>query len=154
MRKTIITGIIAGLVAVILSVLLLVFAPSIINKTAEYMLTNGYYRDAVKIHERVEDGKTYTKEDIFETFGTPHYYYDDSEQYSRHYIYKGDPNLGNREGRYTQEEYDEMAYRKDVTSWHYSIYRYSDGSDPHSISIKFNEDGKVVSFKMERMGGG
>ena len=150
MRKKVIKIILLIFLLLLLCVLFLL----VLVKMMDDLTFSSKYRDAERIQERLEDGQTYTKDDIFKKFGTPHDYYDDTEHYSRYYIYKGDPNLGNREGRYTQEEYDDMAYRKDVTSWHYSIYRYSDGSDPHSISIKFNEDGKVVSFKMERMGGG
>ena len=113
------------------------------------MRTTSSYRQAETIQRRVEHGKTYTKEDIFRMLRSPNSCYDGSEMYSRHYIYKG-----SGEGRYTEEEYNEIAYRKNVTSWRYSIYRYTDPSDPYSISIKFNEDGEVISFEMKLIPGG
>ncbi len=145
MRKKVIK-----VILILFSLLLIgVLSLFVLAEMAEGMRTTSNYRQAETIQGRVERGKTYTKEDIFRMLRSPDACYDGSEMYSRYDIYKG-----SGKGRYTKEEYDEIAYRKDVISWRYSIYRYTDPSDPYSISIEFNENGEVISFEMELIPGG
>ena len=127
---------------VILSLILLaaigLFA---LAEIAEGMRTTETYEKAERICKRVERGRSYTKKEIFEKFGYPHYYADKSDEavFFSHA---------------EKENYENALFDKDTVEWVYEGHRYIDPADPYRLFVYFDESGKTVRVEMKFLPGG
>ncbi len=127
---------------VMLYMLLLLFAVGSLSGCGEDLFTTKEYRQMKGIYKQIEDGKTYTKDDLYsKMLGCPEGYYGVDEKYT---------NIPFED----REAIVDVIYGEEVDVWIYTCYELSDPANPYRLKITFDSEGNAIQAEFDFIPGG